>query len=495
MSLMNGLAALGTGVSQFAGAAGLEQQKSDLADQTARLADQLATTRETTLQQSAGDIAAQAAAKQQAFQSGESALQRTSAEKIASGQQAATIQAATIGANVLPDPVKTFNWLQGLTPGAVPPPANGTTAGSPPGVAPNSSAAPNSTGGGSTGVTPGVTTGAPTAAPGVSSPAANPGAPGGDMLAKIVNSMTKFGAPGSEVQLNADIAKGVAADPKFANAPDDQKAIETLQRIQLAKLGDPGVREAVATGIATYQLQLPARLEGTQEGQLITARAMALNPAFQAQRYDEIHKAMSDFGTGTQGDIVRSDNVAIQHLAAYDLAAAALNNTSIHAVNAAKNAFMTQFGSAPPTTLDGMKQVVGSEVLKAIGAGVGSDADRDRMMTALKSANSPDQINSVSDSLRVLLAGQVKGLQRQYEDATGFKSGPFAFQSKLEPETIAAMMKAGPSAPSPVTPTSTSNPAAGPRATPALTPAQMMTPLSQRTRPPLGSFVTGQPTP
>jgi hypothetical protein len=48
-SLMNGLSGLGAGVAQFAGQAGLEAQKADLAQQQAVLADHLATVRETGL--------------------------------------------------------------------------------------------------------------------------------------------------------------------------------------------------------------------------------------------------------------------------------------------------------------------------------------------------------------------------------------------------------------------------------------------------------------
>jgi hypothetical protein len=66
VSLLNGLSALGQGVSAFAGTAGLEYQKAQLANQSAILADQLATTRETTLQQSRGVIEAAAAEKAQA---------------------------------------------------------------------------------------------------------------------------------------------------------------------------------------------------------------------------------------------------------------------------------------------------------------------------------------------------------------------------------------------------------------------------------------------
>lgn len=37
------------------------------------------------------------------------------------------------------------------------------------------------------------------------------------------------------------------------------------------------------------------------------------------------------------------------------------------------------------------------------------------------------------------MAGQLHGLKTQYEDATGFKSGPFAFANKLDPATIKAL--------------------------------------------------------
>lgn len=65
MSFLNGLSSLGQGIQQFAGAAGLELQRGQLATQAQILADQLATVRETKLQ-----------GQQQAFQAGESDLNR-----------------------------------------------------------------------------------------------------------------------------------------------------------------------------------------------------------------------------------------------------------------------------------------------------------------------------------------------------------------------------------------------------------------------------------
>lgn len=49
-SLLNGLSQMGQGIAAFAGTAGLEQQRNDLARQSAILADSLATTRETALE-------------------------------------------------------------------------------------------------------------------------------------------------------------------------------------------------------------------------------------------------------------------------------------------------------------------------------------------------------------------------------------------------------------------------------------------------------------
>src|SRR5882672_3253965 len=98
MSFLNGLSALGAGTAQFASTAGLEQQKSDLAQQSMVLADQLATTRESVGRQEAGQIAATAAGVEHQFQSGENVLNRQSAQTIAGIGAGATLGAAGIAA-------------------------------------------------------------------------------------------------------------------------------------------------------------------------------------------------------------------------------------------------------------------------------------------------------------------------------------------------------------------------------------------------------------
>jgi hypothetical protein len=89
---------MGAGVAQFAGTAGLEQQKSDLAKQNLMLADQLATVRESKGRQEAGDIAAKAAEVQHAFLSGEGDKQRATQVQTATIGAGATLGAAGISA-------------------------------------------------------------------------------------------------------------------------------------------------------------------------------------------------------------------------------------------------------------------------------------------------------------------------------------------------------------------------------------------------------------
>lgn len=79
-----GLSALGTGVANFAGTAALEQQKADLQNRSLALADQLATAREQNVTQP--------------FQASQQAAQIASSEKVAGGQQATSLQVASIGA-------------------------------------------------------------------------------------------------------------------------------------------------------------------------------------------------------------------------------------------------------------------------------------------------------------------------------------------------------------------------------------------------------------
>lgn len=422
VSLLNGLSTMGQGISAFAGTAGLEAQKSQLSQQTAILADQLATTRESAGRVQAGDIAATAAEKAQAATAANIATEQGGANTRQTAALAATASegAATRAAemerelariNAPPDVIKLLRAF---------------------GQLPDPTASPASPSGSTAATTP----------TGASTPPAAPTSAGPDLSNPLVAKALGLPMPGSEDAIRRGIADDVNNDPKFKGATIGQKGAEVENRLAVAKgtMGDPASRAVNAAAIASYQQSpLDQRSKQMAGGPETMAEVMRLNPNYQEGRYPEINKAMAAFATGKQGDTTRFLNVGVQHLDAFDQAAQALKNNDVRAINSLSNYFQEQFGVAAPTTFDGLKQIVATEVEKSIAGGIGASADRDRLLKSLDRASSPQQLQAMTNGFRTLMAGQLKGLKAQYEDATGFKSGPFAFEQKLDPTTIKAL--------------------------------------------------------
>ena len=303
--------------------------------------------------------------------------------------------------------------------------------------------------------------------------AAGPASPGGAASTAPTNQNANLGqtivekallgyTPGSDAANRAAIASDINNDPQFKYATAGQKAVEAEMREAVAtgKMADPATRQLMGTAIGNYQLPgLSNYALAKPGGPEIMAAALKANPDYQAARYPEVNAAMTAFGTGTQGNIVRSINVGVQHLAVVDQAGAALANHDTRTLNSLQNEFESQFGRPEPTTFDALKQIVGTEVEKAVAGGIGASADRDRLMQALDRANSPAQLQAVTNGFRSLMVGQLAGLKTQYDDATGMKTGPFAFDNKLVPETKTALGNfhgtptAAPPVPQPAAPT------------------------------------------
>jgi hypothetical protein len=425
-SILNGLSALGAGVSQFAGTAGLEAQRAGLAQQQAILADQLATNREVNVTQPFQK--SQLEASEAGANTRNAATNTTSlATNALTNATSRSNNAATIAGdmartqaqiNAPTDVEKLFRFLKinpdGTPVGGSAAPAPPTTGGAPPLPSDDTTqAAPSASG---------TALAAPSA-----------------MDNPLVRKALGFPASGSPEASRMAIAQDVNSDPAFKYKTAGQKAAEIELRVATAegKMTDPASREDMAKGIASYQFA-PISGYGLVKpgGPETMAKVMEINPDYQESRYPEVNKAMSAFGSGKQGDIIRANNVGVQHLDVIDQAAAALANGNVGALNSLKNAFQTQLGYAAPTTFDGLKQIVGTEIEKAVAGGIGSSADRDRLQAALDRARSPAQLQAMTDGFRSLMIGQLSGLKTQYEEATGFKKGPFAFENKLAPGTM-----------------------------------------------------------
>ena len=436
-SLLNGLSAAAQGLASLTGTAWLESQKADLAMQQTKLADQLATVRESAGRQEAGQIAATAAEKAQTFTAAENAsnraaeLQRTGMTVGATLSEGAANRRAQINLELLkqnakPEQIKVLEALDQYIK-TQSPVASGSNV-----TAPNAAPSSDGTVTPSTGASANdgtVKTGVP------SQPTAAE-----EMKRKLM------GAPaaGSEDAIRRALAADVAADPAFIDKTAGQKAAEIETRLAVAtgRLTDPSSREDMAKGIAAYRLAPLTGFALTKSGGPETmARVIQLNPDYQEVRYLVVADTMKRFADGKQGDIKRALDVGVDHLTTIDQAAEALGNGDINALNRLKNKFLQEIGVAAPTTLNGLAQIVATEVLKATSGGVGGAEERQLIRDTFSNARSPEQFKEITAGYRQLMAGQLAGLKRQYEAGTGFKDGPFAFETGLSSETLEALKR------------------------------------------------------
>jgi hypothetical protein len=318
VSLMNGLSAAGQGISSFAGAAGLEQIKSDLADRQAVLADSLASARETAGRTQAGGIAAAAAGvqqaataaaatQQQAATSADVATQQTGANTRTATEQEGANRRNAETVNAPPDVIKILKAL-GAMPDAAPP-----------------NATPN---GGSfepQGAAAGVGTG-----PTPSSTVANP--PSDLSNNPIVAKALGLGAPGSDAANRQAIAQDVNADPKFKGATVGQKAAEIENRfaVATAKMASPEDRHVMAAGIANYSLSpLDARARMMAGGPETMSEALSINPKYSETNYDAIKETQKAIAPGGSLSVpISAMNTSLGHAAHFLDLATQLGNYS-----------------------------------------------------------------------------------------------------------------------------------------------------------------------
>lgn len=196
-----------------------------------------------------------------------------------------------------------------------------------------------------------------------------------------------------------------------------------LERVQKEDPKEGKQAANLIRGLANYEIltsSLPAHSG-------VRARLIALtkeyDPTWDYSTEAMRVKAVKDFGTGQQGNAVRSLNVAIDHMDTLRKITDALDRGDFNRWNELSTAFQRQFGATLPTDFDAATSIVGDEIVKAVmGTGGGALADREEIKRNLSSARSRQQMTSVLDTYTKLMAGQLDGLRRQYETTTGLKN-------------------------------------------------------------------------
>lgn len=140
----------------------------------------------------------------------------------------------------------------------------------------------------------------------------------------------------------------------------------------------------------------------------------------------DVARQSADFSAYTQGvkafeaggrlePVVRAQNVAVQHLAVLQTAAEALKNKNFTAFNGLKNKVSELTGQEAPTDFNGVKRIVGTELVKAITGSAGALGDREALDADLKVTNSEQQLIGLIGKYKQLMAGQLSGLRQSYD--------------------------------------------------------------------------------
>lgn len=176
--------------------------------------------------------------------------------------------------------------------------------------------------------------------------------------------------------------------------------------------------DAMARGIANYSIRPSTYMLRSAAGQIIMGKVMQYNPNYDQKQYEVAQQTLKAFADGTQGLNVKSFNVALQHLDVLNNLASGLQNNDPRSINYLKNMAKKQLGKSAPTAFDAAKQLVADEIQKAVAGVPGGEAERSELMDNVSSASSPEQLQGVINTFEHLMAGQLSGLQQEYQAGT-----------------------------------------------------------------------------
>jgi hypothetical protein len=242
-------------------------------------------------------------------------------------------------------------------------------------------------------------------------------------------------------KMNNDTSRATNAATNATSRANNQANISKDFAINgITPDGTPGGDvETMAQGIASGKLApIGGFALAKPRGQAIMARAMEINPNYDAGDYTAKNAALKGFSTGKEGTALRSFNVATDHLDTLGQMTDALHNGNAQILNKIGNEWNKQTGNPAPTNFDAVKEIVGKEVVKAIVAGGGGVSEREELSNLMSKANSPAQLKGVISHFKELMDAQRTGLMDQYQRTTGRTDGAEAFAPSKRSKPAAA---------------------------------------------------------
>jgi hypothetical protein len=454
-SFLNGLSAMGQSIATFAGEAGLQAQKSDLAQAQMRLADSLATTRETGLEtlrqtgaaalentrqggenlRSQNQIAANVAlenlregganTRNTATIGGEnlrSQNQIAASAALEKAREEAEMARTQVTTNAPPADVRITEWLTKATPEqrdayykqlqlkqGTPLWMLGTEGSTPAAGAPSAPGAPLDTsdvtvtdlGGPGSGFMTGGTPGGGTAPGGGGVAGGGAGTSGGGTTA------TGPTDTGTAPKGGAATAPPSVAPPPPSNAPyRNEKALQ----------GVPVGVQATIKAMVEGRSPMPSQVAlGKPPTMALVTKANEYDPTFDATTWGTRFATRRDFAVGPEGRAVASANMALGHAAVLADTLADLNNSRFTPYNSFTNWLVEKTGDPRPTTAEGAVSALASEARKVFaGSGGGNLTELQEWQHNFPINGSPAQQKAALRLFVNLLDSRLEALSEQY---------------------------------------------------------------------------------
>lgn len=177
---------------------------------------------------------------------------------------------------------------------------------------------------------------------------------------------------------------------------------------------DPSTIEANAQAVAAGKQDPPNLNSRSPQNAAIMKRVYEINPEYNKRLQVAAQKSANSFASGPDGATVSSFNATAEHLTMLKDAADALKNGNIQVFNQIGNAYAKATGSAAPTNLATVSQLVAGEIVKAVTAGNGALGDREGLEKNLQSKLSPDQLDGTIDTYNGMIAAQINAKYQKY---------------------------------------------------------------------------------
>ena len=210
--------------------------------------------------------------------------------------------------------------------------------------------------------------------------------------------------------------KDIALDTLFEPETIELLAAQFVQTGQLPTLGRGKTGEQNRKAVYDEVAKMARKSGFTDADGNVDVNAYVADIQAQKQELRSSSLNLNRFDTGPQGNRVESLNVGIDHIDSFRKITKALNNKDFKDVNRLRNYFSKRYSNPELASFETAKPIISTEVAKGIiGGNVMTREDRAELQETIEAAQSFDEINAALDTALIMLAGQLEGLQNQYE--------------------------------------------------------------------------------